>query len=85
MILKINTDGTKNFNAGAIIATAKRQFLAQKSTPYNVYRSLILVHLFFTQLTPFADSQNPMFDNAFQSISHPKSASSREASIYIPV
>jgi len=46
-IQKINA--TKNFNAGAISTTAKRQLLAQKR--HMTYRSLRSIHLFFAQLT----------------------------------
>jgi len=47
LILKINA--TKNMNAGAIIATPKRQLLAQKC--HMTYRSLRSVTCFFAQLT----------------------------------
>jgi len=53
--LKINT--TKNFNAGGITATPKRQLLVQK---HVTYRSLGLVHLFFAHLTLLFNAENPV-------------------------
>jgi len=61
MVKKINA--TENFNAGAIIATPKRQLLAQKHVIWRIGH-------FFAQLTLFAQPYNPMPYNAFQSARH---------------
>ena len=63
---KINT--TKNFNAGAIITTLKRQLLAQKTHP-TTNRSSTSVHPFFFA---FTQPQNPTLYNVFQSARRPK-------------
>jgi len=64
---KINA--TKNFNAGAIIATSNRQFLAKKR--HTMYRSLRSVHPSFAQFALLPKPQTSMLYNTFQSSRHP--------------
>jgi len=65
-----------------IIAIPKRQLLVQK-THHTTYVLLRSVHHFCTAL-PLSNLQNPVLDNAFQSVRHPESARSH-GGIYIPM
>jgi len=77
VITKLNA--TKIFNAGASIATSKRQLLAQKHSTWCIdFIQVGLSFLPFTQLL-----QNPMLYNPFQSARHLKSVPSHDG-IYTP-